>query len=175
MTNPILSMSRLLAILSLVFMLGFFTACDEDDLFQETDYSTVPDAPDTSDAQHEVKLIDIGDEEKVELNIYIHEEGEGNFEVSERDMVLVRYTMRSIVNGEMEIHDSTWANGSTSPTDLNMATLIPGVRHGMMGMREGGERTIIIPPELGYQDDPNHELYDKKLHFHVELDQVLDD
>lgn len=174
MINSKPPMFRLLAILSLVIVLGFFTACDEENLFQETDYTTVPDAPDTTDAKHESKLIDIGDDEQVELHIYIHEEGDGQFEVSERDRVLVRYTMRSIQNGEMEIHDSTWANDSTSPTDLNMATLIPGVRHGMMGMREGGERTIVIPPELGYHDDPNHELHGKKLHFHVELDQVID-
>jgi len=36
-------------------------------------------------------------------------------------------------------------------------TVIPGLEQGVIGMAEGGNRTLRIPPELGYQ---KHELPD---------------
>lgn len=156
-------LKKYIPVLVLPFLL---LSCDENELMTQTDYSTVPDAPDTSDAERIEK--DNG------LVIYIIEEGDGQFKVAERDRVLARYTMRSIRDGEMEIHDSTWADGSTSGTELNMATIITGVRQGMQGMREGGERVFVIPPELGYAGT-DEEFADDTLHFHVELEQIFDE
>ncbi len=162
--NP--NMSRLFKFTPVLILALTLFSCDDNDLMdQQTDFSTVPDAPDTSDAERIEK--DNG------LVIYIIEEGDGEFKASDRDQVLIRYTMRSLSNGEMEIHDSTWANDETSPTELNLATAIFGVRQGMQGMREGGERVLIIPPELAYEGQ-DEEFADDTLHFHVELEQVLD-
>jgi peptidylprolyl isomerase len=43
-------------------------------------------------------------------------------------------------------------NSPSSPQSfqLNSAQLIAGFREGIMGMKEGGKRQLIIPPELGY-------------------------
>jgi peptidylprolyl isomerase len=42
---------------------------------------------------------------------------------------------------------------------LQLANLVPGFRIGMLGMKEGGARKIVIPSELGYggksRRDPN--------------------
>ena len=39
---------------------------------------------------------------------------------------------------------------SGSGATLELATLIPGFKSGMMGMRVGGKRKVVIPSELGY-------------------------
>ncbi len=36
------------------------------------------------------------------------------------------------------------------PVTLNLETAIKGLREGLQTMREGGKRTIIVPPDLGY-------------------------
>lgn len=35
-----------------------------------------------------------------------------------------------------------------------VAALVPGLRDGMVGMREGGRRRIVVPPDLAYGDTP---------------------
>jgi peptidylprolyl isomerase len=35
-----------------------------------------------------------------------------------------------------------------------VSSLVPGLRDGMIGMREGGRRRIVVPPDLGYGDTP---------------------
>jgi FKBP-type peptidyl-prolyl cis-trans isomerase len=35
---------------------------------------------------------------------------------------------------------------------LGVGALIPGVDEALQGMRVGGERTAIVPPQLGYGD-----------------------
>lgn len=47
---------------------------------------------------------------------------------------------------------STWDRGA--PVIRRVDTLIAGVRDGVTGMREGGRRRIVVPPELGYGDQP---------------------
>lgn len=162
MNHFMMNMPRLLIFFVGTLLIGFLTSCDENDQFQSVDFSTVPDAPDTTGAErHE---LDGG------VVIYIHQEGDGRFQVGDRDMVLARYTMRTL---DERIHDSTWANGNETASDLDMRSVIQGVRLGMNGMTEGGERTLIIPPEYGYAGTGN-ELANDTLHFHVELEEVLD-
>jgi len=36
------------------------------------------------------------------------------------------------------------------PVTINMESAIKGLREGLQSMREGGKRTLIVPPELGY-------------------------
>ncbi len=48
--------------------------------------------------------------------------------------------------------DSSWSRGATpfSVEDVGNAPVIAGWNQGLIGMRVGGRRQIIIPPALGY-------------------------
>jgi peptidylprolyl isomerase len=46
--------------------------------------------------------------------------------------------------------DASWDSGQAFPFQLGAQMVIPGWDQGMVGMREGGRRLLVIPPELGY-------------------------
>jgi peptidylprolyl isomerase len=45
--------------------------------------------------------------------------------------------------------DSSWARGA-QPTDFPLSGVIPGFSQGIVGMKVGGRRELVIPPDLGY-------------------------
>lgn len=129
----------------------------------EIDYSTAPDpfsvegaTPDTSETG---------------LITYQLQDGSGPFEVTIRDQVLIYYTGRT-TNGE--IFDSSYRNGSTSPGNLSVNSVVDGFREGILGMKEGEKKVLIIPPSLAYGDIENHSLQNDTLIFDLELETILD-
>ena len=121
------------------------------------------------------------------LEIYVLEEGHGDFEVIERDQIRANYTGYELGG---ELFESTFRNGRTAGGILrNLRTvpisgasgrvspLIDGFRQGLLGMKEGGKRTLIIPPSLGYADaqegSNGYELRNDTLRFDVEVLEIL--
>lgn len=156
------SLRNLFPFLFLIVFTISFSACDDDPF--EIDYSSAPPP------------FDIENAERVEtesgLVYYIVEEGGGAFEVKLRDQVAVYYTGRRESNGE--IFDSSYRNGNPSPTVFNsLDNLIEGFKEGLIGMKEGGKRVLIIPPELGYGDSERSSLKDDTLRFDIELDEII--
>jgi peptidylprolyl isomerase len=49
-----------------------------------------------------------------------------------------------------EQFDASWDRGQAFPFQLGAQMVIPGWDQGMVGMRQGGRRLLIIPPDLGY-------------------------
>lgn len=126
------------------------------------------------------------------LQVYIIEEGYGPYEVISRDQVSAYYTGRIIKNGEIgEVFESTYRNGVDTPGILrNLTTspisgasgrtispLIEGFRRGILGMKEGEKRVIIIPPSLGYGDSRKgtngYDLRNDTLRFDIKIDAIL--
>lgn len=149
--------------LSLAFLFTsslLILSCGGEDPFG-VDYSLAPDPYPIEGAE---KV-----ESETGLVYYIIEEGSGE-EVSRRSSVSVYYTGRTM---DGEIFDSSYRNGSLLPRDMgDLGALVDGFREGLLGMKEGGKRVLIIPPHLGYGDTPSHQLSDDTLRFDVELDKI---
>lgn len=151
-----------------------FSGCgDEDELF-EPDYDQVPEPFDTTEAVEKMN-----GEDGVE--IYVIEEGRGDFEVNERDEVSIFYTIRT---GDNEVYDSSYESGSDEPLPANLAqrfyytrisnqprSMFDGFYQGLLGMKEGEKRTIVIPSSAN-EDEEDPEVDDERLIIDVELDRI---
>jgi len=143
------------------------------------DYSNVPEPYSMSNA-------DTTYTKEGGVEIYVIEEGEcpsGEEEfctVTPRDQIGVKYTGR--IFEEETIFESTFANDNDQPAIITNLTPNPtqqqpaqieGFRRGLLGMKEGEKRIIIVPPALGYSDNRpgvgGIDLRDKTLRYDVEL------
>lgn len=162
----------------LVFSLFLVQSCGEDP--SGPDFSMAPPPFDTTNAISKTTSDD-------GLVIYKIEEGFGAFEVVSRDQVIVSFTGRTT---DGEIFDSSFRNGTSTTSRFNNLTPVPissglgqisplidGFRRGLLGMKQGEKRTIVIPPELGYGDSQSgtnsFNLKDETLIFDVELVQIV--
>ena len=83
-----------------------------------------------------------------ELQITDDVEGDGD-EVTAEDTVTVHYVGVAATSGET--FDSSWEGGE--PATFPLSGVIAGWTEGMVGMKEGGRRTLVIPAELAYGDE----------------------
>lgn len=73
--------------------------------------------------------------------------GEGKA-ASPGDHVTMHYVGVSHSTGKQ--FDSSWDRGTPFDFPLGAGSVIKGWDFGVPGMREGGRRTLVIPPVLGY-------------------------
>lgn len=87
------------------------------------------------------------------------------------DIVTVNYT-GALPNGQ--IFDASARHGEPFTFQLGAGSVIPGWDQGIVGMKVGGKRLLIIPPDLGYgaQGIPNVIPPNSTLIFEVELLKV---
>jgi peptidylprolyl isomerase len=64
------------------------------------------------------------------------------------DNVTVHYVGVSWSTGEE--FDASWNSGEPFSFQLGQGSVIPGWDQGLVGMREGGQRRLEIPPDLAY-------------------------
>jgi peptidylprolyl isomerase len=65
------------------------------------------------------------------------------------DMITVQYVLATYSSGK--VVQSSWTSQPFSFT-LGAGEVIPGWDKGVVGMKVGGRRELIIPPSLGYKD-----------------------
>jgi peptidylprolyl isomerase len=82
-----------------------------------------------------------------ELEIEDIEVGDGA-EAEEGDLVEVQYVGVDYETGEE--FDSSWERPEPFQFELGGGQVIPGWDQGVVGMREGGRRQLVIPPDLAY-------------------------
>jgi len=82
-----------------------------------------------------------------ELEIEEIEEGSGA-EAKSGDKVTVQYVGVDYENGQE--FDSSWSRNEPFGFTLGAGEVIPGWDQGVEGMKVGGRRELIIPPELAY-------------------------
>ncbi|MCC5908033.1 MAG: FKBP-type peptidyl-prolyl cis-trans isomerase [Balneolaceae bacterium] len=153
------SLFSAVVVISVLFLV--FVSCGtEDDFFGPPDFSTVPEPYNTGGVEP------VSPEEGVE--VYILEEGTGPFYLTSRDEVMLFLTLRT---NEGEIIYSTFANGFENPVpvlmrnsgnyqntfrqDVIQFAYTPGLRIGLLGMKEGEKRSVIVSPEKGYGNVPS--------------------
>ena len=74
---------------------------------------------------------------------------QGNGDTAESgDQVTVQYVGVSWSTGEQ--FDASWDRGEPFSFRLGAGDVIPGWDQGVSGMREGGRRQLVIPPNLAY-------------------------
>jgi len=64
------------------------------------------------------------------------------------DNVSVQYV--GVAYSSKQIFDSSWSRGQPFQFVLGKGTVIPGWDEGVVGMKVGGRRELIIPPSLAY-------------------------
>lgn len=160
-------------------------SCDTEDPFSfpPPNFSTVPEAYDTNGI--ELEEIDEG------VSAYIHDEGEGPFYVTTLDEVSVYITLRTT---DDDIIYSSFVNENTTPVTVGMVNAgtiqnlsefssfsvlyaySPGLKKGLLGMKEGEKRTIIVEPEQGLantpEGHPNYEYRESTLIYDVLVSQT---
>lgn len=67
--------------------------------------------------------------------------------VTSGSSVSVKYVGANYANGK-DFTTSTWQSGQA--TTFSLAHVVPGFADGLVGMKVGGRREIVIPPALGY-------------------------
>lgn len=171
------SFYQLVLILSAIFL---FQACGDDPFSnnRQLDFSEAPEPYDLSQADTSYTTED-------GVEIYIIEEGYSPFETISRDEISLYHTGRT---SDGEIFNSSYRNGRIQPSLIHLSPVskviggeshppqVDGYREGLLGMKEGGKRVIIVPPSLGYNDNNpginGFDLRDETLRYDVELADI---
>ena len=90
-----------------------------------------------------------GGEPPTDLQITEVWEGSGA-EAKAGDMVQVHYVGVAFSTGEQ--FDASWDRGDPLRFQLGVGQVIAGWDRGVQGMKVGGRRQLIIPPDLAYGD-----------------------
>ena len=88
------------------------------------------------------------------------------------DTVTVQYVGDSWSNGKQ--FDASWDRGQPFTFPLGQAQVIAGWDNGVAGMKEGGRRLLVIPPDQGYgaQGAPPDIAPNETLVFVVDLKRI---
>ena len=177
-----MQLSRYSIFTSIIIFFLLLISCDTEDPFSlpPPDFSTVPEPYDTSN----VDFVDLEDG----VRAYIHDEGFGPFEVTARDQVSIFLTLRTDTG---DIIYSTFSSDRVNPITIAMeraGTLqgvfdysilmayTPGFKVGILGMKEGERRTLLVPPDEAYRDLPdghiNEEYRENTLIYDIQVSRI---
>ena len=135
-----------IALLALCVALAFAGCGGSDDSSTGSDEST-PTATTESTAKTKPKVTVPKGAPPKKLEVKELEKGSGA-EAKSGDEVTVQYVGVNFKNGEE--FDSSWSRNEPFSFTLGAGAVIPGWDKGVGGMKEGGRRELIIPPELAY-------------------------
>ncbi|MDZ7729484.1 MAG: FKBP-type peptidyl-prolyl cis-trans isomerase [Dehalococcoidia bacterium] len=122
------------------------------------------------DSESSDELFDTEAATTTESGLMYTEEATGDGAVAEpQDTVVVHYTGMLTDGTEF---DSSHSRGE--PSEFSLNGVIPGFAEGIVGMAEGGQRTLYIPSDLAYGEQGNGPIPGgADLIFEVELIEVI--
>ena len=135
---------RRLILLALACAVLLVAGCGGSD--SEDSASSTPEAAATSEATKPEITVPKGKAPK-KLVINDIKEGTGA-EAKAGSNVTVQYVGISFKNGRQ--FDASWDRGEPFPFQLGAGSVIPGWDQGVEGMKVGGRRQLVIPPDLAY-------------------------
>jgi peptidylprolyl isomerase len=154
-------MSRLPILLACLFLAVFVAACGDDEeeasAPQETATATADPTVGEVDAEgiskdltEKPQVAQPSGEPPAELQTVDIVEGKGKA-AKAGDTVSVQYVGNSWSTGAQ--FDASWDRGAEPFTlPLGAGQVIPGWDQGIVGMKKGGRRLLVIPPDLAYGD-----------------------
>lgn len=87
------------------------------------------------------------------------------------DTAEVHYHLAGFSDGQKL--DSSWDRGQPFPVEnVGQAPVIDGWNEGLIDMKEGARRLLVVPPELGYGAAQGHQLAEETLVFVIDLVKV---
>ncbi len=157
-------MRVLLPIVVVLALLGV-AGCGDD---ENGGSSSEASATDNLGEKPEVTVPDAPAEELQKIDIV---EGDGA-EAQKGDTVSVQYVGVAQSNGEE--FDASWERGEPFEFELGAGAVIPGWDIGVVGMKEGGRRVLVIPGALAYgpAGQPPTIGPDETLVFAIDLEKV---
>ena len=180
MLKPRLLLTALLAALALLTV-----ACGDDEkdtaaapaetTAEQTPTEEAPSkeaAPISKDLSEKPSIESPGGDPPAELQTKDIVTGKGKT-AKEGDNVSVQYVGANWSNGAE--FDASWNSGQAFTFTLGAGNVIPGWDEGVQGMKEGGRRQLIIPPDKGYgeQGTPDGSIPpNETLIFVVDLEKV---
>ena len=149
---------RLLIVAALAALALGLAACgDDDDDSTVDDATTEASAPagggdsggsaDNTDLSKKPVIETTGDESPGALVVNDIVEGEGP-EAKSGDKISVQYVGALYSDGTE--FDASWDRGEAFDLTLGAGEVIPGWDQGIVGMKPGGRRELVIPPDLAY-------------------------
>jgi peptidylprolyl isomerase len=90
-----------------------------------------------------------GDTPPSDLVVEDLKEGDGP-EAKSGDTISAHYV--GVAHSSGEEFDASWNRGAPLDFQLGVGQVIPGWDRGIVGMRVGGRRRLVIPPQLAYGD-----------------------
>lgn len=145
-------MKRLIPVLFACLALLVVAGCGDDDSSTDSTDSTAATSTETTESTPSAKKtkpqieVPSGPPPK-QLEIKDLEEGSGA-EAKAGDEVTVQYVGVNYKNGEE--FDASWDRGEPFTFPLGAGMVIKGWDQGIEGMKVGGRRELIIPPNLAY-------------------------
>jgi peptidylprolyl isomerase len=146
-------MQRLLLIIGACLAL-FIVGCGSDDssttsdsTAASTEEAEAPKETESSKKKTKPKVTVPKGAPPKELGIKDLEEGSGAT-AKAGDAITVNYVGVNYKTGKE--FDSSWSRSEPFTFNLGAGEVIPGWDQGLEGMKVGGRRELIIPPELGY-------------------------
>jgi peptidylprolyl isomerase len=151
-------MSRLPILLACLFLAVFAAACGDDEEEAATPTATATAEPETvgevdaeaisTDLTEKPEVAQPSGEPPTELQQVDIVKGKGKA-AKAGDTVSVQYVGNSWSTGTQ--FDASWDRGSEPFTfPLGAGQVIPGWDQGVVGMKKGGRRLLVIPPDLAY-------------------------